>query len=161
MPGVRHSSSLRSKLSAPFPAAFRRYADPLSGPLNSYIYSILILCCPSPDYVWKYRRLSSFILFGHFVSGYYIPSTCVTGIARKMRGIPIMPGYGQGVPGKNRHKLSAIFRGTTLSPAVPLKKLRKFLAKLRKSLKLFHLSSSICYNAYTIYYIFSPKVDGM
>ncbi len=67
----------------------------------------------------------------------------------------------QGILDENRHKLSAIFRGTTLSSAVPLKKLRKFLAKLRKSLKLFHLSLPVCYNAYTIFYVFPHKVDRM
>ena len=56
-----------------------------------------------------------------------------------MRGIPIMPGYGQGVPGKNMHKLSAIFRGTTLSPAVPLKKLAQIFSQIAEILKIISL----------------------
>ncbi len=50
-----------------------------------------------------------------------------------------MPGYGQGVPGKNMHKLSAIFRGTTLSPAVPLKKLAQIFSQIAEILKIISL----------------------
>ena len=54
----------------------------------------------------------------------------------------MVSGYRQGILGENRHKLSAIFRGTTLSPAVPLKKLAQIFSQIAEILKIISLVAS-------------------
>ena len=51
----------------------------------------------------------------------------------------MVSGYRQGILGENRHKLSAIFRGTTLSPAVPLKKIAQIFSQIAKILIIISL----------------------
>ena len=47
----------------------------------------------------------------------------------------------QGILDENRHKLSAIFRGTTLSSAVPLKKIAQIFSQIAEIFKIISLAA--------------------
>ncbi len=53
----------------------------------------------------------------------------------------MVPGYRHGIPEENRHKLSAIFKGTTLSSAVPLKKIAQIFSQIAEIFKIISLAA--------------------